>query len=151
MGMYLIKFRKPGENKISIDSTGQVSRNDWIDWAECSWDIRETDTLNTQEGKDKDDTKHICPMQLGIYERLIRLYSNPGEIVFDPFAGIGSCGFVSLGGSSPVTGKSILDSRRFYGCELKDSYYQAALKNCERAINSRAAKQVNLFQHVGGM
>jgi hypothetical protein len=49
---YLLKFRAPGENAVKIDSDGQVSRNDWIEWAECCWmDIRETDTLNVAEGR----------------------------------------------------------------------------------------------------
>jgi hypothetical protein len=62
---YLIKVRKPGVNKTKIDASGQVSRNDWIDWAEGCWsDIIETDTLNTRAAKSEDDTKHICPLQL---------------------------------------------------------------------------------------
>lgn len=146
MGMYMLKFRKPGENREKINSREQVSRNQWIDWAECCWaDIKETDTLNTSEARCEEDTKHICPMQLGLYERIIRLYSNPGEVVFDPFAGIGSCGFVALGGTSPVTGRAILDSRRFYGCELKPSYYETARRNCDRAMQTRQAHQETLF------
>lgn len=124
---YLIKFRAPGENKIPIDSESQVSRNNWIDWAEGCWmDIRETDTLNVSEGRGENDTKHICPLQLQVIERCVRLFSNPGEVVFSPFAGIGSEGYIAL-----------KYGRRFYGCELKDEYHAAALKNCERAIQSR--------------
>lgn len=150
MGMSLIKFRKPGKGGTKIDSPGEVSHNDWIQWAECCWDdIRETDTLNVAEARDEQDTKHICPLQLGIYERLIRLYSDPGELVFDPFAGIGSCGFVALGGTSPSTGKAIVNPRRFLGCELKDSYHRAALRNCQRAIAQRQASQKTLFDDLG--
>ena len=109
---YLIKFRAPGENKVAVDSEGEVSRNEWIDWAECCWgDIRETHTLNTAEAKGEQDTKHICPLQLDVIDRLVRLYSNPGEIVFSPFTGIGSEGYVSL-----------QRGRRFYGCEIKPEY-----------------------------
>jgi len=94
---YLIKFRAPGDNAIAIDSEGDVSRNEWIDWAECCWsDIRETNTLNVKEARSEEDTKHICPLQLDVIDRLVRLYSNPGEIVFSPFTGIGSEGYVSL-------------------------------------------------------
>lgn len=144
---YLIKFRKPGENQVKIDSEDQVSRNDWIDWAEGCWsDIQETDTLNTAEAKSEDDTKHICPLQLEVIRRCVLLYSNPGEIVFSPFTGIGSEGYVSLGGKSPKTKKAINDPRRFYGCELKPEYFRQAVKNLDRAINGRESKlQPTLF------
>lgn len=144
---YLIKFRKPGENQVKIDSENQVSRNDWIDWAEGCWsDIQETDTLNTAEAKSEDDTKHICPLQLEVIRRCILLYSNPGEIVFSPFTGIGSEGYVSLGGKSPKTKKAIANPRRFYGCELKPEYFRQAVKNLDRAINGRESEsQPTLF------
>lgn len=126
---YLLKFRAPGDNAVPIDSKGQVSRNEWIDWAEGTWsDIQETDTLNTAEAKGEDDVKHICPLQLEVYRRCILLYTNPGEVVFEPFAGIGSGGYVSLGGESPKTKKRIADERRFYGCEIKPEYMNAASK-----------------------
>ena len=136
---YLIKFRAPGENTTAIDSPEQVSRNNWIDWAEGCWsDIRETDTLNVAEGRGEKDTKHICPLQLEVINRCVRLFSNPGELVFSPFTGIGSEGFVSL-----------KLGRRFYGCELKDEYHAAALKNCERAMSLATAEQkANLFAEV---
>lgn len=132
---YLLKFRAKGDNEIPIDSKNEVSRNDWIDWAEGAWtDIRETDTLNVREGREEDDTKHICPLQLGVIDRLVRLYTNPCEIVFSPFAGIGSEGYQSL-----------LRNRRFYGCELKGSYYAAAIVNFERAIEKRKEEQASLW------
>ena len=144
---YLIKFRKPGENQVKIDSENQVSRNDWIDWAEGCWsDIQETDTLNTAEAKSEDDTKHICPLQLEVIRRCVLLYSNPGEIVFSPFTGIGSEGYVSLGGKSPKTKKAIANPRRFYGCELKPEYFRQAVRNLDRAINGRESEsQPTLF------
>ena len=132
---YLIKFRAPGENTVPVDSKGQVSRNQWIDWAECCWaDIRETDTLNVREGRGEDDTKHINPLQLPVINRLIRLYTNPGELVFSPFAGIGSEGHeaVKLG-------------RRFYGCEIKPEYYETCLQNLQRAMASKDSCQLALF------
>lgn len=133
---YLIKFKAPGDNAVAVDSEEQVSRNEWIDWAECCWrDIRETDTLNVSEGRGKDDTKHICPLQLGVIERCIRLFSNPGDIVFSPFAGIGS-----------ELHEALRLGRRAYGCEIKTEYYDAAIANCERAIESREReKQMSLF------
>ena len=144
---YLIKFRKPGENAVPIDAKDQVSRNDWIAWAEGCWDdIIETDTLNTQAAKSEDDTKHICPLQLEVIRRCVLLFSNPGEIVFSPFTGIGSEGYMSLGGKSPKTKKQIGDTRRFYGCELKPEYHKQALKNLEMAVSMAASgKQQDLF------
>jgi len=134
---YLLKFVAPGVNAIKIDTAGEVSRNEWIDWAESCWswrDIRETDTLNVREGRGKDDTKHICPLQLQVIHRLIKLYTNPGEIVFSPFAGIGSEGYgaIKLG-------------RRFYGCEIKSEYIAAAKKNLARAESVRRESERTLF------
>ena len=144
---YLIKFRKPGENAVPINAKNQVSRNDWIAWAEGCWDdIIETDTLNTAAAKSDDDTRHICPLQLEVIRRCVLLYSNPGEIVFSPFTGIGSEGFMSVGGTSPKTGKRVADPRRFYGCELKPEYYAQARKNIDRAIATRTEhEQSSLF------
>lgn len=144
---YLIKFRKPGENAVPIDAKGQVSRNDWIEWAEGCWsDIQETDTLNTAAAKSDDDTRHICPLQLEVIRRCVLLFSNPGEIVFSPFTGIGSEGFVATGGRSTKTGKAISDPRRFYGCELKPEYHVQALKNLATAQQQRSGgRQKGLF------
>ena len=134
---YLIKFRTPGDNAVAVDSPGQVSRNDWIAWAEGCWtDIRDTDTLNTREAKGEKDTKHICPLQLGVIKRLVKLYTNPDEIVFSPFAGIGSEGYVSL-----------LEGRRFYGCELKDEYVATARANLAKAAAAET-EQMALFAGV---
>lgn len=143
---YLLKFRTPGENKVKVRSEGDVSRNDWIKWAEGFWDdVIETDTLNVAEGRGEDDTKHICPLQLEVIRRCILLYTNPGELVFSPFAGIGSEGFVAIGGESPKTGRSIAKPRRFYGCELKDEYYHAAVENLTRAERQHAINNRSLF------
>jgi len=133
---YLIKFRQPGDNDTPINSRNQVSREQWIQWAEPAWmDIRETDTLNTAEAKTENDTKHICPLQLGVIERLVRLYSNPGEIVFSPFTGIGSEGVVA-----------IANDRNFYGCELKSEYHAAAERNLRRQVETMALEsQESLF------
>jgi len=132
---FLIKFMVPGENSVKVDSVGDVSRNDWISYAEHHWhDIRETDTLNTAEAKGENDTKHICPLQLGVINRLVRLYTNPGEIVFSPFAGIGSEGYEAL-----------KLGRRFYGCEIKPEYLEAADRNLRKAIEARKEQQRTLF------
>lgn len=132
---YLIKFLAPGDNTVPVDSEGDVSRNDWINWAEGCWsDIRETDTLNTKEAKGEDDTKHICPLQLGVIRRLVRLYTNPGEIVFSPFAGIGSEGYEALKAG-----------RRFYGIELKKEYFDCACKNLAKAEAACHTAEKTLF------
>lgn len=142
---YIIKFRKPGENRVAIDSESQVSRNDWIKWAEACWDdIIETDTLNYKEGRGEDDEKHICPLQLEVIRRCILLYSNPGELVFSPFTGVGSEAFMALGGTSPKTKKRVDDPRRFYGCELKQEYFETARRNCERAVHQRESRSKQL-------
>lgn len=126
---YLIKFRTPGENATPIDDDAEVSRNDWIQWAESAWlDIRETDTLNVEGSKGENDTRHICPLQLGVIERCIKLYSRRGETIFSPFAGIGSEGYVA-----------VLHGRRFYGCELKHEYVLKAGENLMLA-ESRASQ-----------
>jgi hypothetical protein len=120
---YVIKFRIPGDNEVAVNSRECVSRNDWIGMAEHHWtDIRETDTLNTLEAKGEKDTKHICPLQLGLIRKFIRLFTNPGEIVFSPFCGVGSEGVEALK----------LD-RRFYGCEIKPEYIAAAKRNLAKA------------------
>lgn len=137
-GDYLIKFIAPGVNQTPICSR-EISREDWIDWAEASWqDIRETDTLNTAAAKGENDTKHICPLQLEVIRRLVKLYTNPGELVFSPFAGIGSEGYVAM-----------KEGRRFYGCEIKPEYYTAAVANIERARSLVKQESATLFDAVG--
>lgn len=132
---WIIKLRAPGDNEVPIAEAG-LTRNEWIEWAEGVWDwrsIRETDTLNTAAAKSENDTKHICPLQLPLIRRLVRLYSNPGEIVFSPFTGIGSEGYISL-----------LEGRRFYGCEIKDEYHAAACSNLRKAADQEH-EQLALF------
>lgn len=137
---YLIKFRAPGDNKTKIDNKEDESestwRNRWIEWAESAWyDIRETDTLQIRGTKTEGDTKHICPLQLEVIRRCVKLYSQPGELVFSPFTGIGSEGYESL-----------IAGRRFLGCELKPEYHAQAIKNLELALTKRKAKeQLPLF------
>lgn len=130
---YLIKFRAPGENETPIDAS-EITRNEWIQWAEGVWDwqtIRETDTLNTLAAKGENDTRHICPLQLGVIHRLVKLYTNPNEIVFSPFAGIGSEGY-----------EAIKLGRRFYGCELKDEYYAECCRNLAKAEQLKDAQRM---------
>lgn len=118
---YVLMFRKPGENPTAIDT--DVDNETWIEWARPVWyGIRESATLNAAAGRDDEDERHICPLQLPLIERCIRLWSNIGDTVLSPFAGIGSEGF-----------ESIKLGRRFVGCELKPSYWSTAVDNLKRA------------------
>lgn len=135
---YLIMLRAPGENQVPINQAG-LRRDEWIDWAEGVWDwrtIRETDTLNTKAAKSDSDTRHICPLQLPVIKRCVRLYTNPDELVFSPFCGIGSEGYVAL-----------QEGRRFYGCEIKDEYYDEACRNLAQAERMED-EQLALFTGV---
>jgi DNA modification methylase len=95
--------------------------------------VRETNTLNTAVAKVNEDERHICPLQLDLIERCIRLWSNPGELVVSPFAGIGSEGY-----------EAIRLGRRFYGVELKPQYWQVACRNLRTAEQMRT--QGELFR-----
>lgn len=131
---YILVFRKPGENTVPIKP--DITNDEWIEWARPIWyGIKESDTLNVREGRDSDDERHIAPLQLGTIERCVRLWSNPGETVLSPFAGIGSEGYVSL-----------KFGRRYVGIELKRSYFEAAKKNMERA--NGIVTQASLFDAI---
>lgn len=114
---YLLLFRKPGDNAVPIKN--DVTNDEWIEWAQpVWWDIKETNTLNVRVARDEADERHICPLQLDFIERCVRLWSNPGETVLSPFAGIGSEIYMArkLG-------------RKGIGCELKPSYWRTAVDN----------------------
>lgn len=131
---YLLIFKKPGDNETVI--TPDVTNEEWIEWAHpVWWNIRESDTLNYQTAREEQDERHICPLQLGFIDRCVRLWSNPGETVLSPFAGIGSEGHVS-----------VLRKRRFIGIELKPSYWNSATLNLRKA--EYEANMPNLFDGV---
>jgi DNA modification methylase len=120
---YVCVFRKPGENGVPIRED-QITNDEWIQWARPIWyGIDETDTLNVRVARSDDDERHICPLQLGTIERAIKLWSNPGDLILSPFAGIGSEGVVAL-----------QLSRRFIGIELKPEYYEVAARNLADAL-----------------
>ncbi len=105
----------------------------WQNWASPVWmDIKQPNVLNHQLARDNEDERHICPLQLDLIERCITLWSNPGELVFDPFTGIGSTGVVAL-----------KLKRRFLGVELKESYFNLSVKHLKAA--ELAAGQRTLF------
>jgi DNA modification methylase len=134
-------------------ATGWVTNYEWILWARPVWyaadyqpgtwrkdyngdgcpdGIRETDVLNVAVARDTNDERHLCPLQLPVIERVVKVWSNPGDVVYSPFAGIGSEGYVAL-----------KNNRRFTGGELKESYYRVAQRNLDRALNERG--QTTLF------
>lgn len=121
---YIVVMRAPGDNAVPIKP--ELSREEWITWARPIWyGIRESDTLNAAAARESDDERHIAPLQLGTIERVVRLWSNRGETVLSPFAGIGSEGVVS-----------VEHGRRFVGVELKPAYYRQAVRNIAAAGQS---------------
>lgn len=132
---YILLFRKPGENKEPV--IPDVNNEEWIQWARPIWyGIKESDTLNAAEARSSDDERHICPLQLGTIERIIRLYSNKGNTVFTPFLGIGSEVYqaVKLG-------------REGIGIELNPNYFKVATRNVAEA--ERLSQQQDLFSQAG--
>jgi DNA modification methylase len=117
---YVVVFRKPGANIEPITHTSEeFPVGEWQKVASPIWmDIKQTKVLKYRDAKEDDDTRHICPLQLEVIERCLKLWSNPGDLVLSPFAGIGSEGAVSLA-----------MGRRFIGMELKTAYYDVAVNN----------------------
>lgn len=132
---YLVTMRAPGEtpreDRVKHDRDAYpVSL--WQRVASPVWmDIDPGETLQRESAREEDDERHICPLQLGVIRRAVELWTNPGDVVFSPFAGIGSEGYVAL-----------QEGRRFVGAELKASYYKQAVENLRRAAG---AKQGSLF------
>lgn len=132
---YVLMFKKPGEGTAvpalfdaETNPGGWLTTEEWIRDAHGVWtDIRETDTLTGwQYARESDDEKHVCPLQLEVIRRCIRLYSNPGDTVMDPFMGIGSTAWVA-----------IEQGRDAVGFELKESYFEQAVRNAEKALEKR--------------
>lgn len=121
---YLVTMRKHGENPERVAHTAEeFPVAVWQRYASPVWmDIDPSDTLQRLSAREEDDERHICPLQLGVIRRGVELWSNPGDEVFSPFAGIGSEGFVS-----------IQSGRRFLGIELKRSYFNQAVGNLRTA------------------
>lgn len=121
---YLLVFRKPGENTARIGHTGEsFPVEQWQEWASPVWtSIRQSHTLNGRLAREEKDERHICPLQLDVIERCLVLWSNPNDVVFSPFMGIGSEGY-----------QSIKHRRRFIGTELKPSYFEQAVAYLRQA------------------
>jgi hypothetical protein len=121
---FVVTMRKPGENPERVTHTDEsFPVAVWQRYASPVWmDINQSDTLQRQSAREEKDERHICPLQLEVIKRCIELWTNPGDIVLDPFAGIGS---------TPYT--AIRMDRRGMGIELKESYYKQAVANCREA------------------
>lgn len=142
---YLVTMRKPGINDKPVrhyrddKELREVCENEglnpiseeinilpvelWQRYASPVWmDINQSRTLNFKEGRDDDDQKHICPLQLDVIERALHLWTAPGDVVFTPFLGIGSEVY-----------SAVKMGRKGIGSELKSSYFELAKKNIAEA------------------
>ena len=135
---YLCVFRKPGENVVPVPHEREDFPVDqWQKLASPVWmNVRQTRTLNSsmESGiplkKDADEERHLCPLQLDVIENALFLWSNPGDVVFSPFMGIGSEGAMSL-----------KHGRKFIGTELKEGYWKQACKH----LDAYSQNSVDLF------
>lgn len=143
---YVVFMRKPGENPNRVTHTNETYPvSEWQNvaspiWDEMNspvwWDINQSDTLNARMPKDDESERHICPLQLPVIERCLRLYSNEGDVIFTPFLGIGSEVY-----------QAVKMKRRGIGIELKPAYYEAAVENVKRA--EIELNQMTLFDFAG--
>lgn len=147
---YLVTMRKPGDNPEPVEHKprgferyigqdaepkrersatareNKYSHEVWQRYASPVWmDINPSDTLQRESAREEKDERHICPLQLQVIRRAVELWTNPGDTVLSPFAGIGSEGYVAL-----------QEGRKFIGIELKRSYWQQGWMNLERAVKS---------------
>jgi DNA modification methylase len=131
---YLVVMRKPGDNPDRVTHDNESFPVDlWQQYASPVWmDINPTETLQHRSAREDADERHICPLQLEVIRRVLKLWSNPGDLVLSPFGGIGSEGYVSLE-----------EGRRFVGIELKESYYKQACANLAAA--SEPPRQTSLL------
>lgn len=119
---YVLILQKPGLNPEPIANPSNMTVDEWQEIASpVWWHIQQTNTLTRMKGKD--DERHVCPLQLDTIRDLLRLYSNPGDLVLSPFAGIGSEGY-----------QAIMMDRQFIGIELKEEYYKQAIENLRNAV-----------------
>lgn len=153
---YVITMRKPGENhepvshgrgferyigekpeprdeKKNDPRVNKYSHKVWQRYASPVWmDINQTNTLNVRAARGENDEKHICPLQLDVIARCLELWSNSEDTILSPFAGVGSEGYQSL-----------KMGRKFIGVELKQSYFDQAVKNLTSV--ETAPKQIEMF------
>lgn len=134
---YLVTMRKPGENPERVTHTNETFPvQKWQNYASPVWmDIDPSDTLQYRSARENNDERHVCPLQLQVIRRAVELWTNPGDLVLSPFAGIGSEGVVALE-----------MGRKFIGVELKESYWKCAVRNLEAAESER--KGSDLFSRA---
>lgn len=136
---YLVTMRKPGTNPepVTHDETDFPCAL-WQRYASPVWmDINPSETLQFQTAREQKDERHICPLQLEVIRRALKLWTNPNDVVLSPFAGIGSEGY-----------EAIKAGRRFIGVELKSSYFKVAQSNLASA--EREANSENLLNLMEG-
>lgn len=120
---FVVTFRKPGDNPERVPHGDDLPVSLWQKYASPVWmDINPSDTLQYRSARENEDEKHICPLQLEVIQRCLHMWTNPGDVVLSPFAGIGSEGYVAL-----------TMGRRYIGVELKPSYFRQAVANCKAA------------------
>lgn len=152
---YIIYFRKHGDNPAPIRAGvspkynrdgGWITEQEWIEWAAPVWyrqtkdypgGIRETDVLNVRNARDGQDERHLCPLQIGVIERCVKLWSAPGDVVLSPFGGIASEGHVA-----------VKLGRKFIGMELKESYWKTGRENLEMAAREFVDDNRELFDYA---
>lgn len=140
----IVTFRKPGENPERVTHTNEsypvskwqvIAQPIWEEYpSPVWWDINQSDTLNGKLAREDQDERHVAPLQLPVIERCVELWTNPNDIVLDPFSGIGSTGY-----------QSILMGRRYIGIELKESYYNLSVKNLQAAEAQKELQPTSLF------
>ncbi len=132
---YLVTMRKPGINADRVTNTGETFPVQlWQEYASPVWmDINPSDTLQKSSAREENDERHICPLQLQVIERALKLWSKEGDLVLSPFAGIGSEGYMA-----------VKMGRRFLGCELKQSYFNQACANL-RNVEQVEVGQTSIF------
>ena len=134
---YLVTMRKAGDNPERVTHTDEdFPVQLWQRYASPVWmDINPNETLQFRSAREHADERHICPLQLEVIRRALKLWTNPGDTVFSPFAGIGSEGYCALQAD-----------RRFIGAELKRSYWEQASRNL---VRSREEQGLLLAQAEG--
>jgi len=139
---YLCTFRKIGDNPERVTHTDQSFRvGKWQEYASPIWmDIDQSETLQKNSAREEEDEKHICPLQLEVIRRGLELWTNPNDVVFDPFMGIGSTGYESL-----------RMGRKFVGVELKSSYYEQSVSNLRNAENETIRYQEDYVEEKSSM
>jgi len=126
--------REPKQNRNNDPGKNKYSHFVWQNYASPVWfDINPSDTLQKKSAREDDDSRHICPLQLTVIRRAMELWTNPGDVVFDPFSGIGSTGYVA-----------IEEGRRSVGAELKETYYRQNVANMVEAVRLKNQDKLDL-------